>query len=360
MDITEAIGKGSWIDETFIAETCPICMGEYTFRYRKSGVWECVECKKRGFENELADVVTDLFVKRNLNNLDKPAPPDGLIVVSEYKKPKNEKITHTGINKIDRLLGGFVSGQLTVLTGKRSHGKSTFGGQITLNAINQNVPVCFYSGELGAGMFQHWITLQAAGIKYLNGYVDFSGAERWQVDTFAERHIKTWLDKKLILYDNSIVKSSEHNTILERFASAHDYYGCELFFVDNLMTARYAIDSDRDYYRAQSNFVGQLVDFAMERNVHVVLVAHPRKGESGDINDDVGGSSDITNRAANVIQITRLSDEKSAEFGYGSVATVAKNRNHGDIGRIGMNFEKGSKRFIGEGMIERYGWEDLC
>ena len=73
--------------------------------------------------------------------------------------------------------------------------------------------------------------------------------------------LKEWLGLKMILYDNTIVKSSERNTILERFAKAHDYYGCELFFVDNLMTARYAIDSDRDYYRAQSNFVGQLVDF---------------------------------------------------------------------------------------------------
>ena len=64
----------------------------------------------------------------------------------------------------------------------------------------------------------------------------------------------------------------------------------------------------------------------MERNVHVVLVAHPRKGDSGDINEDVGGSSDITNRASNVVQITRLSEEKALEMGYGSVATIAKNR----------------------------------
>ena len=359
MDLTEALGRGTWVDDTYVVDTCPICTGNYTFRYRKSGLWECVDCKNRGFENDLVSVVTDLFVKRNLQNLDKPKPPDGLVVVSEYRKPKHDKVILTGFNKLDRLLGGLVSGQLTVLTGKRSHGKSTFGGQMALNAVNEDKPVCFYSGELCSGMFQNWLMLQAAGERYLNGYVDVTGAERWQVDAYAERRIKEWLGLKMILYDNTIVKSSERNTILERFAKAHDYYGCELFFVDNLMTARYAIDSDRDYYRAQSNFVGQLVDFAMERNVHVVLVAHPRKGDSGDINEDVGGSSDITNRASNVVQITRLSEEKALEMGYGSVATIAKNRNYGDIGKIALNFEKGSKRFVCSGMVDRYGWEDL-
>ena len=39
-------------------------------------------------------------------------------------------------------------------------------------------------------MFQNWLMLQAAGERYLNGYVDVTGAERWQVDAYAERRIK--------------------------------------------------------------------------------------------------------------------------------------------------------------------------
>ena len=60
--------------------------------------------------------------------------------------------------------------------------------------------------------------------------------------------------------------------------------------------------------------------------------------------------------------LCRLPDcqkEKALEMGYGSVATIAKNRNYGDIGKIALNFEKGSKRFICSGMVDRYGWEDL-
>ena len=58
-----------------------------------------------------------------------------------------------------------------------------------------------------------------------------------------------------------------------------------------------------DYFRAQSNFAGRLVQFAKTRGVHVHLVAHPRKSDKTRkhlSSDDVGGSGDLTNRADNV------------------------------------------------------------
>lgn len=360
MEIVNALGKGTWVNNKFILETCPICLGEDTFRWSGSGIWECVECKNRGDLDDLKRLVTDPLIQHALRNINKPAPPDGLIVVSEYRPPKNLKTIGTGFNKLDRMLGGLNEGALTIMTGKRGDGKSTYAGQLALNSINQGHPVCFYSGELNAAMFQQWIISQAAGAHFMNEYEDMYGAIRYQVDAYAEPKIREWLGQKLIMYDNSVVKSSERNTILERFAIAREYYGCELFFVDNLMTAKYPIDNDRDYYRAQSNFVGEQVDFAMQNNSHVVLVAHPRKGNSGDVNDDVAGIADITNRATNVIKVARATDKERAEMGCDSVVTVAKNRGYGDIGKIPYNFEIESRRFVCPDMITQYGWEDLC
>lgn len=360
MGIERALGKGTWVNNKFVLETCPICLGEDTFRWSGSGIWECVECKNRGDIDDLKRLVTDPLILHALNNIDKPAPPDGLILVSEHRKKKNTKVVASGFNKLDRKTGGFNQGSLTVITGKRGEGKSTYAGQIALNAVNQGHPVCFYSGELNADMFQEWIVSQAAGHNFMNEYEDQFGAIRYQVDAYAEPRIREWLGQNLILYDNSVVKSSERNTILERFATAHDYYGCKLFFVDNLMTAKYAIDSDRDYYRAQSNFVGDLVDFALQNNVHVILVAHPRKSDSGDVNDDVGGSSDITNRATFVLKVARANDKERAEMNCDSVVTVAKNRIYGDLGKIAFNFDVPSRRFVCPDMITQYGWEDLC
>jgi twinkle protein len=192
--------------------------------------------------------------------------------------------------------------------------------------------------------------------------VDDFGADRYHVEQFIEDRIKSWLLDKFLLYDNGIVKSSERNSILERFFLAKKYYDCKYFFVDNLMTARYTKDVDRDYFRQQSNFAGELTDFAMQEKVHVLLMAHPKKGESGDLNDDVSGLSDITNRASNVFFIKRLDEKDRIKDGvdYDNLFVISKNRDHGVLGELGLDFKKDSKKYIpvvGK-TIESYGWEN--
>jgi len=169
-----------------------------------------------------------------------------------------------------------------------------------------------------------------------------------------------WLGKKLILYDNSIVKSSERNAILERFQLAQKHYGCKLFVVDNLMSAHIPIDKERDYYRAQSNFVGELVEFSLQTKSHVILVSHPRKESSGDRNDDVAGSADITNRAHNVLWVARATDKEAEMYHCDALIYVTKNREYGDTGMTPFGFDKPTRRFtLPDGKaIENYGWED--
>jgi twinkle protein len=210
-------------------------------------------------------------------------------------------------------------------------------------------------------MFQAWVVKQAAGSKYLEHYVDDFGADRYRVEPFIEERIKSWLIDKFILYDNGIVKSSERNSILERFLLAKRYYDCKYYFVDNLMTAKYTRDTDRDYFRQQSNFAGELTDFAMQEKVHVMLVAHPKKGESGDLNDDVAGLSDITNRASNVFFMKRLddADREKKKVDYDNVLEITKNRDYGALVEVGFDFKVDSKKYIpvvGR-TIESYGWE---
>ena len=79
------------------------------------------------------------------------------------------------------------------------------------------------------------------------------------------------------------------------------------------MSARFGASNDGDFYRGQSNFVGRLVEFAKREEVHVHLVAHPRKNDGKAMldADEVGGSGDITNRAYNVFSLQRLTDQEA-------------------------------------------------
>jgi twinkle protein len=151
------------------------------------------------------------------------------------------------------------------------------------------------------------------------------------------------------------VKSSERNSIIERFTLAHEFYGCDVFFVDNLMTARIPIDQERDYYRAQSNFVRDLTEFAINNDAHVIMIAHPRKNIGRDLNDAIAGTADITNLASNVMAVSKKEDAE-----WDAEVEITKNRQYGLLGTIRFQFDNKTRRFIltSGKQIDRYGWED--
>ncbi len=358
-------GQYTIADGFIILKFCPICSNLYTFRFLGDhSLWECPSCNTHGDWTLLSDMLMRIPSWRDkVADLKRPKPPEGLLVVSEWRPPeKNVKRIPTGFGALDKALGGLEESMLTVMTGRRGEGKSTLVGQFALNAVDAGASVCFYSGELNMRLFRHWIYSQAAGREWLQEYSDQFGETRHRVDPYAEDRISAWIGKRLIMYDNSIVKSSERNSILERFAIAKTFYGCELFVVDNLMTARYNINNDANYYRAQSNFVGELTDFAQNTQSHVILVAHPKKGDEGDENDLVSGSGDITNRASNVLRVKKATESEQKQNGYDSCIRITKNREHGRTGQLNFNFEPDTKRFIPltGSWIQKYSWHDNC
>ncbi len=163
-----------------------------------------------------------------------------------------------------------------------------------------------------------------------------------------------------MLFDNRY--PGDEDSILRLFEYAVRRYGVCVFLVDNLMAAQLSSSSDRDFYRAQSNFTGRLVEFAKRNEVHVHLVAHPRKTDSGRVleADDIGGSGDVSNRADNAFSLTRLNDQEAENRGFKTVLRVLKNRSFGELASIGLDYESTSRRFFKAGTAnpnKQYGWE---
>lgn len=357
------LGAGQWVGVKYVIHKCPVCSGKDTLMFTGAGMWGCSNCHKggmdlRSFRTYLADKP---MMESIIPSIVDPVAPDELVVISEYKTPFAGKVIATGFQAIDQMLGGLTEGAMTVITGRPGQGKSTFLGQIALNAINNHHNVCFYSGELSTGRFQSWLFSQAAGAGNMHSLLDPFGAERWIVNEDAEVKIRAWLDKKLVLYDNTRSKASERKTILGAFNKARSFYGSDLFFVDNLMTAKFDIDVDTDANRAAANFASSMLDFARTNNVHVVLVAHPRKGIEGeDILESVAGLMDTVNIATNLLQIKRTTEKDRQEWGQcDALVTIAKNRELGDTGTTPFTFDKKSRRYfpIDGKSIYRYEWE---
>lgn len=289
-------------------------------------------------------------------------PVQGILNIADIDCAKqfDGKRALSGFRLLDCELGGFAPGALSVWTGKRGEGKSTLLGQILLEAINQGHLVCAYSGELPKIQFKLSIMQQAAGYRNVTRREDErSGRVFYDVKPEAEEKINAWWNKRLFLTDIQRENAHDENNILRIFEYARRRYGCDTFLVDNIMTAELRDAAKLGSWQAQSAFTGRLVAFAKAHGVHVHLVAHPRKTEKRIEADDVGGSSDITNRADNVFKVERVKEEMVAEAGHSMLLTVLKNREFGAMPKVELDFNPASRRFfqVKTGDKRVFSWE---
>ena len=296
----------------------------------------------------------------------KPAPVWGLIDAGDVRPvdmvhaPK----VPSGFKSLDNTLGGFFPGDVTLWTAKRGSGKSTIVSQLILDAVEVGRKAFLFSGEMPNARVMDWLKVQASGGKGVEETV-LDGTERTvsRVTRETAREIQSWLAGKLFLYDKAQENAGTAENLLEALKLAARRCGCSVFVIDNLMGVDVGAANERDFYRAQSRFVGQLVDFANGENVVVHLVAHPRKlgeGKRAPIDaDDVAGSGDITNRVANVISLEKLDSDRATQEGRSAILRVLKNRWFGTDATISLKFNEKTRRLyeVGTSPEKVYGWQ---
>ncbi len=275
--------------------------------------------------------------------------------VDIYQLPKLK----TGISKLDSLLyGGLPFGQVHLIAGKRGDGKSTFASQIVAEAIEQGYNTFVYSGELPNYLFKSWLDFQIAGKSHI-----IEAKKDNEISRFISKQnqslIHNWYKEKAYIYDSRIVDAEEQEDILRTITQVIMCYGVKVILIDNLMTA-IDLDTEKnsDRYDKQSNFVKRLAKIALRFNVIILLVAHRRKnGFSTDANEEVYGSSNITNLAGVILSYDR---DKELEEPKRRLI-VSKNRLFGKLELKGfpLDFEECSKRIYGSGDDVRraYSWD---
>ena len=140
--------------------------------------------------------------------------------------------------------------------------------------------------------------------------------------------------------------------------------------LDNL--AALSIDDyDGDNNTKQKQFIQDVKDYAKQTNIHVVVVAHPRKENFFLRKESVSGTADLINLADNLLLIHRVSkdfEKRASEFfgadktkefmDYNAVIEVSKCRQMGVTDFLaGVYYEPESRRLknsIAENRI--YGW----
>lgn len=252
----------------------------------------------------------------------------------------------TGINEIDRLIGGLIMGQVILLSGKRGEGKSTFMSQLVVEAIEQEQAVFIYSGELADYHFKRWLDFQAAGSDNIVTTQNIYGDNIYSLKDETIAKINQWYKGKAFIYDNNYVTGEETDSLIDTIEKAICQYDIKLVCVDNLMTAL-DIGMNEDLYRGQSKFVKRLKRIAVKYNIAVILVAHPKKSNSSTFdNDDVSGSADITN-AVDVVMAYERNKDKNIDCD--GLLSVTKNRLTGRLtlkDKIPLFYSQSTKRII--------------
>lgn len=289
-------------------------------------------------------------------------PAYGLLDLSEVETRDLTRVPRTlsGFDRLDRSIGGFFAGELSVWTGKRGIGKSTILSQLLLGAIDQGHKVCAYSGELDKAQFREWTYLQAAGPGNVSYRDDpLTGKRLPTVNPQVDKLISEWIHQRFWLFDLERNTRHDPEAILSQFRYAKMRYGADVFLVDNIMSVDFDYKRDADFNRVQSQFTQALATFAKRQHAHVHLVVHPRKsssGKAGDVTaDDVHGSGDITNRADNVFFLTT----HVVGEGQKPMLVTLKNRDFGSKINQWLDFDKKSRRFFPDGGEPKkaLGWE---
>lgn len=228
--------------------------------------------------------------------------------------------------------------EVSIVAGINGHGKSMVSGMINL-WLMQTAKVCVASMEMKPEATLRRMIRQAAGS---------ANPSRNFQDKFLD-----WSDGRLWIYDRLDQVPTEN--ILGLVSYCKEELDIDFIVIDSLMKC--GIDDDN--YNGQKRFVDQLCQLAKSLNVHIMIIAHMRKGESENKRPnkfDVMGSSAITNLVDNLFVVHRNKakeerlrkdpDDKEAYWEPDCTIAVEKQR-HGEWeGVFGLYFHEASQQYV--------------
>lgn len=222
----------------------------------------------------------------------------------DYNTNSKERVL-SGIDRLDELTKGFEMGCITIWTGLTNAGKTTVMTMITKQTIQQGEKVFYFNGEQTKDDFKNNLYKQTATRGSIKGvrYKKTPIVDYFVEDVEAQRLNKIY-GNSLFVYNNNMSRTIDF--LLQAMEEVRKSNNVRVFVLDNFMQ----IDTkSNDEYREQKDIMEKLRTFAVNKNVHIHLVAHPRKTDKFQTRltiYDVLGSSNLVNKAYNVISIIRI------------------------------------------------------
>ncbi len=207
----------------------------------------------------------------------------------------------------------FRPAEITVWTGHNGHGKSLLLSLVQLGLIEQGEKFVVFSGEMTPLRLLRRTARQACG------------TDRPTIPFL--RSTLGWVAKSAWLFN--VVGQARSDRLLEVFSYAVRRHGITHVVIDSLMMIEDVPEDGAGSLEAQRKFMNKVAAFAKIHQVHVHLVAHPRKAKDESVapgKQDVSGSGKITSLADNHFSVWMKESEEGYD-GPTALLTLNKQRN---------------------------------
>lgn len=241
----------------------------------------------------------------------------------------------TGWECLDKVVGGYRKGELTVISADTGSGKSTLCVNILYNLARQNVGLWINSYE----MSPFTISRKLASL-VLNKKMKFQA-----FDPIDIKNYKQWLSEHKCFINESN-SSVDMATLRKQFEYAVYVVDTNYIFIDHF---DYLHSSGKKSSQLENidDAIRGLHTLAMEFNVCVFLVVHPKqlpKGVTEVTLNDLKGSSAIKQYADNIMIIRRMDRSDPTETCKVKI-NICKNRLFGTEKTISLKYNPQSDRY---------------
>ena len=233
--------------------------------------------------------------------------------------PKTMSLTKNCFNGLGNVFST-MRGQLTVVTGIPSHGKSNFLEWYLLNLIDEHeVKVSVFSPEHNPMELHMTNFMQKAIGKPFFGDVD--GVKK--IDSEDIERFGKWSEGRLYLTGGGAGEVVDWDWLFDKFKEQIFTFGIDVFVIDAWNKVQ--MPKGLSGKEGIDTILTRITAFCQQNNVQVFLVAHPTKMRKNDNGKyelpqlyDVSGSADFRNQTHNGFSVYRHfadeNDEGSTDF----------------------------------------------
>lgn len=255
---------------------------------------------------------------------------------------KTGKYIPTGISTIDYALNDLAPGLVTLVAGRANGGKTTFVKQVIANSVDKGNKVYVISGEGDKDTYVNELYKCVIG-RNEKFYDDVRINKRYVKEPKPEvlKALQKWHKNKLVMFNKGESKLKNMDQLFTMIEYEIKINRHNLVVIDNLMSILSAQSSEKN--EAQADFMQKCVNIAQAYRCHIILVLHPNKTYQKNSEMDfeqISGTSDLANKADNVIAVIREYREENLAQGINGKIAVIKNRYYPDLPKVDIHFEQ--------------------